>query len=113
MNPLPYLTTMNEQQTTPSPTTSPQQRMKELLSIPDNQKTEAQWDELIELEIALAQEGRPGGGGQKPQGAASQAKKQNNGKPHGGGGGAGGGQQPRKPQRKFYKKPPKPAAPGG
>ncbi len=108
---------MNEQQTVSPPTTSPHQRLRELQSIPDNQKTEAQWDELIELEIALAQEGRPGGGGQKPQGTAPQAKKHNSkshgGGPSGGGGGGGGAQQPRKPQRKFHKKPPKPAAPGG
>ena len=30
------------------------QRLKELLSIPERLRTEAQWDELNELEIALA-----------------------------------------------------------
>lgn len=112
---------MNEQQTAPLPNVSPNQRLKELQSIPDNQKTEAQWDEIIELEIALAQGGRPGGAGPKPQGGgASQAKKHNS-RPHGTGGGGGGGSggnggggggggQPRKPQRKFHKKPAKPAA---
>jgi hypothetical protein len=90
---------MNEQQNVPSHV-----RLKELQSIPDNQKTEAQWDEIIELEIALAQGGRPnGGGGHKPQGAGHQAKK-HIGKTH-----AGGGSPAKKPQRKFHKKPPKPA----
>lgn len=91
---------MNEQQNVP-----PHVRLKELQSIPDNQKTEAQWDEIIELEIALAQGGRPnGGGGHKPQGAGHQAKKHNGSKAHG-----GGGNPAKKPQRKFHKKPPKPA----
>ncbi len=99
---------MNEQQNPPPQTGSPQQRMKELQAIPDNLKTEAQWDELIELEIAMAQGGRmlisshkshPHGGGQGGKGAKPQ-----------GGGGAGG--QARKTGRKFHKKPAKPAAPG-
>jgi hypothetical protein len=104
---------MNEQQTneqaaTPTQTSSPQQRLRELLAIPDNQKTEAQWDELIELEIALAQGGRPinmGNGGSKSQGQAQQARKQN-AKPQ-----AGGGGQPKKPLRKFRKRPAKAQAP--
>jgi hypothetical protein len=96
---------MNEQQTLP-----PHVRLKELMSIPDNQKTEAQWDELIELEIALAQGGRMGGGnGQKAPQQAGPGNKNPN-KPHGGGGGGSG--QPRKPARKFHKKPAKPAVPG-
>lgn len=37
---------------------SPQARMRALMAIPDSLKTEAQWDELIELEIAVAQGGR-------------------------------------------------------
>ncbi len=101
---------MNDEQTSIPQTSSPQQRLRELLSIPDNQKTEAQWDELIELEIAMAQGGRPIGGGPRPQGASSQQKKHgNNGKPQGQGQGQGQGGQPKKPQRKFHKKPPKPA----
>ncbi|MFO8004930.1 hypothetical protein [Thioalkalivibrio sp.] len=69
---------------------SPRRRLQELLAIPDNKRTEAEWDELNELEISLAAvnqladaqkgnrpnagtpsgEGRPGGGrgskGRKP-----------------------------------------------
>ncbi len=33
---------------------SPRQRLKALLSIPDSQRSEAQWDEIVELEITLA-----------------------------------------------------------
>jgi hypothetical protein len=63
----------------PQPT-SPRRRMQELLAIPDSQRTEAEWDELIELEITMApgnREGAPqptgrrpeaGSGGRKPGG---------------------------------------------
>lgn len=40
---------MNEPQTV-----SPRRRLQELLAIPDRLRTEAQWDELHELEISLA-----------------------------------------------------------
>ncbi|MCG5499883.1 hypothetical protein [Ectothiorhodospira lacustris] len=33
---------------------SPRRRLQTLLAIPDNQRTEEQWDEIIELEISLA-----------------------------------------------------------
>jgi len=33
---------------------SPRQRLQELLAIPEGQRTDAQWDELNELEIKLA-----------------------------------------------------------
>jgi hypothetical protein len=114
---------------------SPQARIRELMSIPDNHKTEAQWDELIELEIALAQGGRllnlparqqkPGGkgshgGGQHPGQHNKNQKKpghrpgghpaqaQGQGQDNGGGKPSGG--QNKKFGRRFHKKPPKPAA---
>lgn len=34
--------------------TSPRRRLQSLLAIPDSQRTEEQWEELIELEISLA-----------------------------------------------------------
>ena len=37
--------------------------MQELLAIPDRNRTDSEWDELNELEIALASGNRPGGGG--------------------------------------------------
>lgn len=39
---------------------SPRSRMQALLAIPDNQRTEEQWDELHELEITLAPGNRIG-----------------------------------------------------
>lgn len=88
---------------------SPQARLKELQAIPDNQKTEAQWDELIELEIALAQGGRmlnSAPKANKPPHKANPAggNGANGAKPHGGGGG-----QAKKHPRRFQKRPPKPA----
>ena len=96
---------------------SPRARLQQLQAIPERQRTDAEWDELNELEIMLASGNRQGGpnpnmrnnqpmsgGGQQRQG--------------GGGGGGGGGQgQPRpgggqhrgqRPGRKFHQRPPKP-----
>jgi hypothetical protein len=69
-------------------------RLRELLQIPDRERTDAQWDELNELEIVLASSNRQGaprseqGGGQN--------------RPH-----HGGGQHPGNPGRKFHNRPPK------
>jgi hypothetical protein len=38
----------------PQPPISPRQRLQELLAVPEGQRTEAQWDEINELEIRLA-----------------------------------------------------------
>jgi hypothetical protein len=73
-------------------------RLKELLAIPDRERTDAQWDELNELEIMMAvanrqlspqspqmhkgdgQGGRPrhGGGGQQHPGGQGQGRKFHN-----------------------------------
>lgn len=47
----------------PSPpnSNSPRNRLRELLSIPERQRTDAEWDEIIELEITLAPGNRGGG----------------------------------------------------
>ena len=42
----------------PNQNVSPRARMKTLLAIPDRDRTDAEWDELIELEIMLAPENR-------------------------------------------------------
>jgi len=44
---------MNDSQPPQNPV-SPRQRMQELLAIPDRNRTDAEWDELNELEIAPA-----------------------------------------------------------
>jgi hypothetical protein len=116
---MPY---MNDSQP-PSPPISPRQRMQELLAIPDRNRTDAEWDELNELEITLASGNRTGGpdpnqqrrgigvmpGGNTPKmggiGNNNNNRPQNKnpggkkfhkrpGKRRGGGGGGGGQQQP-------------------
>jgi hypothetical protein len=83
---------------------SPRQRLQVLLAIPERQRTDAQWDELIELEIILAPGNRegapqPGGGGVRrnpnPQ-QSGHAKPGGGGAPHG-----------KKSGKKFHKRPPK------
>jgi len=64
------------------------QRLRELLAIPDRNRTDAQWDELIELEILLAPGNREGapdpnqrrnsghlGGQSQPHGGQQHGKK--------------------------------------
>lgn len=95
--------------------------MQELLAIPDRNRTDAEWDELNELEIALASGNRPGapdpqsrqnhqrhnaGGGRNQPGNRPQGQNQNQNKNPGGGkkfhkrpkrrggGGGGGGNSP-------------------
>lgn len=80
---------------------SRRQRLQALLSIPDKERTEEQWDEINELEIGLAS-------GNRSEGAE-------HGHPRGNPGGGGGGQprpggdgQGRKQQqfKRFNKRPP-------
>ena len=47
---------------------SPQQRLRELLAIPERQRTDAQWDEIIEIEISQ--------GPKKPSGNPSKSSSQ-------------------------------------
>ena len=86
----------------PAQPTSPRRRLQELLAIPDSQRTEAQWDELNELEIKLAPGNR-------------EASSDNNGGNRENAGAGGGhprphprGNQPgKRPARKFHKRAPK------
>jgi len=89
---------------------SPRQRLQALLAIPERQRTDAQWDELIELEIMFApgnREGAPQPGRRNPNTNPTQGGGHN--KP--GGGGGGGQQHGKKSGKKFHKRPPKPNAP--
>lgn len=83
------------------PVASPQpdlrRRLRELLSIPERDRTDEQWDEIIELEIQLAPGNRisgneqPGGGGR--------------GMPHGKPGGGGGQQKKHRPRANTNRRP--------
>lgn len=116
---------VNEQQPV-----SPRKRLQTLLAIPDSQRTEAQWDEINELEISLAPGNRidaplpralqpitahhksgggGGGGGPKSGGGGGGPKPGGGGggrhKPPGGGGGGGKGKKPFRKSRNKQAKP--------
>ena len=78
---------------------SPRQRLQALLAVPEKQRTDAQWDEIIELEIVLAPGNREG---------APDPNTRRNAGPQVGGHpkpGAGGGHS--KKQKRFHKRPPR------
>jgi hypothetical protein len=79
---------------------SPRARLQALLAIPERQRTDAEWDELNELEIALAAGNREGAPQQNARGnvPAPDAHRRPGGGQHRG----------KRPQRKFHQRPPKP-----
>lgn len=78
---------------------SPRARLQELLAIPERQRTDAEWDELNELEIKLASGNREGAPQQNARGNAPAPGGQN--RP------GGGSHQGRKAARNFHQRPPK------
>ncbi len=81
---------------------SPRARLQALLAIPERQRTEAEWDELNELEIMLAPGNR--------EGAPEQGARRNGAAPLGSPG-PGGGSHGKRPVKKFHKRPPRRNAP--
>jgi hypothetical protein len=77
---------------------SPRRRLQELLAVPERQRTDEQWDELIELEIMLAPGNREG---------APDPNQRRNGVMQGGQPKPGGNPQGKKPPRRFHKRPPR------
>lgn len=85
---------------------SPRRRLQALLAIPDSQRTEEQWDEIVELEIVLAPGNQENGPGRDMRLASSQpqaprkqqhnkqAKPQNKPQKPADGGNKGGGHKP-------------------
>lgn len=84
---------MNDQQTP-----SPRARLQALRAIPESKRTDAEWDELNELEILLASQNRQGAPEQGARGIPPAP---------GGHPGAGGARQRRKQERRFHQRPPK------
>ena len=73
-----------------TPQIDTRRRLRELLSVPERDRTDEQWDEIIELEIQLAPGNRISGN--ESQGGGNQGRNpMSHGKPGGGGGGAAGG----------------------
>lgn len=89
------------------PAQDPRRRLKELLAIPDHQRSDAIWDEIIELEISLAPGNRihPGGGdpGRRPQQGQPQNQGRRQDQPRRQDGNPGN-----KPAKRFFKKPKRP-----
>ena len=92
------------QQVTPS--FDPRRRLRELLSVPERDRSDAQWDEINELEIQLApgnrvSPGQPPGSSDKPVGGAGRQFQPKKHPPKSGGGKRrprpGGGGNPNKP----------------
>jgi len=81
-------------------------RLRELLSIPERDRTDEQWDELIELEIQTAPGNRISGneqlGGSPNRGPRQHGKPGGSG---GGGAGAGGQQQKHRPRTNNNRRP--------
>lgn len=90
---------------------SPRARLQQLQAIPERQRTDAEWDELNELEIMLASGNRQGGPNPNvrntPPMSSGQQQRQGGGQgqQRPGGGGPHRGQRP---GRKFHQRPPKP-----
>ena len=81
---------------------SPRLRLQALLGVPDRERTDAQWDELNELEIMLASGNREETPNQDVRRNATAPA----GHPR-----PGGGRHGKKPAKKFHRRPPKGNAP--
>jgi hypothetical protein len=90
---------MNEPQTVP-----PRRRLQELLAIPERLRTEAQWDELHELEISLAPGNRADVAPPRSYTTPAAAPAKPRPRPSEGG-------EVKKTFRKRHRKPPKPGGP--
>ena len=71
--------------------------MQELLAVPENQRTEEQWDELNELEIMLAPGNREGAPAQNQNPRQSAAAPAGHSKPN-------PGRQGKNPSKKFHRR---------
>ena len=89
---------------------SPRRRLQTLLAIPDNQRSEAQWDEIVELEIQLAPGNREDGPGRDMRTVPAQPHRKPSRPETGGNTGNAGNSAPRhsKSPRKPRGKPNKP-----
>jgi hypothetical protein len=76
-----------------APPNDNRRRLRELLSIPERDRTDEQWDEIIELEIQLAPGNRISGNEQP--GNPGRGPMQQQGKPGGGGAGQAKKHRPR------------------
>lgn len=97
---------------------SPRARMQALQAIPERQRTEAEWDELNELEIMLAPGNREGAPDPNPRHghhspSSGRPKQGGGGMPGGAPGGGPGGGHHRKQGKNFQRRRPKGGPQGG
>ena len=101
--PIPAPTQTSAPEPIPSPPSfDPRRRLRELLSVPEGQRSDPQWDEIIELEVQLAPGNRIGG---DPTRNNDRAQGQKGGGAGGGTGGPGGGNWKRGPGSRKHSKP--------
>ncbi len=77
---------------------SPRRRLQALLAIPDSERSEAEWDELVELEISLAPGNRLDGARPDGMGKPPRQNPSPQGKPHGRNAPPKGKKPPRRPR---------------
>ena len=92
-----------------APPPDTRRRLRELLSIPERDRTDEQWDEIIELEIQLAPGNRVSGN--EPLGGNPGRNNMQHGKPNGNAGGALGQQQKKHRPRTNNNRRPRPNKP--
>lgn len=102
--PVPPVASAPAQAPAAAPQFDPRRRIRELLSIPERDRTDAEWDELNELEIQTAPGNRAGNqqqpsgyGGAKPAGFNPKNRMKSKGKPGSGGRPQGRPQHPNNP----------------
>jgi hypothetical protein len=87
---------------------SPRQRLQALLAVPERERTDAQWDEINELEIMLApgnREGAPNPGLQHQGGRRNGPSPMGHSHSNNPNGGGGGGGKNKRSGKKFHKRP--------
>lgn len=95
----------NSQPPAPPAPPSPRQRLQALLAIPERERSDAQWDEINELEIMLAPGNREGAPDQNLRRNAPSPIMGHANKPNGGRDGQNG--KNKRSGKKFHKRPPR------
>jgi hypothetical protein len=86
-----------------APPPDTRRRLRDLLSIPERDRTDEQWDEIIELEIQLAPGNRISGN--EPLGGNPGRNNMQHGKPGGNSGGPGQQQKKHRPRTNNNRRP--------
>jgi len=87
------------------PQNDSRRRLRELLSIAERDRSDEQWDEIIELEIQLAPGNRISGNENTGGGSAGRGHQGGHAKPGGGGVGPGGQQKKHRPRTNNNRRP--------